>query len=88
MIDASTIQASLTSKCTDEELEKNKTEVCQLLSGRRFGRGGVFASILAKPQAGDEFWNFSYHPAPLAGCRGIALVRQGKVVDFVTTGIY
>lgn len=43
---------------------------------------------LDKKNPDDELWNFRWHPAPLIGFAGIALVRKGKVIKYIQTKIY
>jgi hypothetical protein len=45
-------------------------------------------ALLARMQEGDELWEFCSSPeswAHLAGREGIALVRDGKIIDSILT---
>jgi len=46
-----------------------------------------WVKLLSKMQDGDELWEYSNFPGPLCGSAGIVILREGKVVDAITTMI-
>ena len=46
---------------------------------------GRWDALVAGMQPGDELWWFESPWGLLSGCKGLAVVRQGEIVDFFVT---